>query len=225
MVGIINHWDILAHPVATIRCFGWGIFFMAIGPWQSKSFLSLLEESGHFGAAGSKFPTILERCIGLELRAKRIYTALANAFADENLVTLFFAGLVKQEQYHADLLELCRAIAVRGQWKARLFSPWDDYLPRLEQQMDAAEADVAKIDSLEAALRLVVQLESSEINQVFYAALAATDSAFVKRLRPFQEAMEAHMAYLAERLPELSPNMLPACRAMGASFRGLRRQA
>ena len=218
MVGVINHWDILAHPVVTIRCFGWGVFFRAIGPWQSKPFLSLLRDAGHFGIAAAQMPTILERCVGLELRAKRIYQALAKAFADEGLIGPFFAGLVEQEQYHADLLELCRALAIRGGWKARLFNPWDDYLPRLEQQMDAAEAAVSAIDSVETALQLVVQLESAEINQVFQAALAATDSAFVKALRPFREAMHAHMAYLAERLPELSPNMLPACREMRAKF-------
>ena len=220
MVGVINHWDILAHPVVTIRCFGWGVFFRAIGPWQSKPFLSLLRDAGRFGAAVSKLPTILERCVGLELRAKRIYKALAKAFADEGLVGPFFAGLVEQEQYHVDLLELCRAAAIRGGWKAHLFNPWDDYLPRLEQQMDAAEAAVSQIDSVEAALQLVVQIESSEINQVFHAALAATDSAFVKRLRPFREAMEAHMAYLVERLPELSPNMLLACRELRAKSSG-----
>ena len=50
------------------------------------------------------------------------------------------------------------------------------------------------------------------------------DSAFVKKLRPFQETMEAHMAYIAERLPELSPDMLLACRDLRAKFPGLRRQ-
>ena len=224
MVGVINHWDILAHPVITVRCFGWGVFFSAIGPWRSKPFLSLLRDCGHFGTAVSKLPAILDRCIGLELRAKRIYNALAKAFADEGLVGPFFAGLAEQEQYHADLLEVCRAAASRSGWKAQLFNPWDDYLPRLEQQMDATEAAVLEIDSLEAALQLVVKIEASEVNQVFRAALAATDSAFVKKLRPFREAMEAHMAYLVERLPELSPNMLPACRELRAKFPRLRRQ-
>jgi hypothetical protein len=151
--------------------------------------------------------------------------ALATAFSDQGLVGPFFAGLVEQEQYHADLLEVCRAAAIRGGWKAHLFNPWDDYLPRLEQQMDATEADTAKIDSVDAALRLVMQLESAEINQVFYAALAATDSAFVKKLRPFQQAMEAHMAYLVERLPQLSPKMMLACRELRAKFPGVRRQS
>jgi len=91
-------------------------------------------------------------------------------------------------------------------------------LPRLEQQMDATEAAVSEMDSVEAALQLVVQIESSEINQIFRAALAASDSTFVKKLRPFQEAMEAHMTYLVERIPELSPNMLLACRELRARF-------
>ena len=137
MVGVITHWDIAAHPFATIRCFGWGVFFRAVGPWRSKPFLSLLRDAGYFGAAASKVPAILDRCIGLELRAKRIYAALAKAFADEGLLGAFFAGLADQEQHHADLLEICRAAAIRGGWKTHLFNPWDDYLPRLEQQMDA----------------------------------------------------------------------------------------
>ena len=106
MVGVITRSDILAHPLATIRSFGWGVFFRAIAPWQSKSFLSLLQDSGHLATAASKLPAILERCVGLELRAKRIYKALASTFADEGLVGPFFAGLAEQEQYHADLLEL-----------------------------------------------------------------------------------------------------------------------
>ena len=97
-------------------------------------------------AAASKVPTILERCIDLELRAKQIYRALAKAFGDQGLVGPFFAGLVEQEQCHADLLELARAAAIRSGWKANLFNPWEDYLPRLEQQMDAAEAAVPAID-------------------------------------------------------------------------------
>ena len=96
--------------------------------------------------------------------------ALARAFADEGLIGPFFAGLAEQEQYHADLLEVCRAAAARKGWKSQLFNPWNDYLPRLEQQMDAAYADVWKIDSVEAALQLVVEMSRRQINQVFRAA-------------------------------------------------------
>ncbi len=222
MVGVIKGWDILAHPVATIRCFGWQVFFKAVAPWQGKTFLSLLQSAAFPRAATSNVPTILERCIGLELRAKRIYTALAKALDDQGLVGPFFAGLAEQEQYHADLLDLCRAAAIRRGWKANRFNPWQDYLPRLEQQMDAAEAAVREIDTVDAALQLVIQIESSEINQVFRAALAATDAAFVKRLKPFQKTMEAHMSYIVERLPQLSPKLTLTTRELRARFPAVR---
>ena len=202
MVGVITSWDIFAHPISTIRCFGWGVFFRAVAPWHEKPFLSLLQDAGYFGAAGSKVPTILERCIVLEQRAKRIYQILATAFTVQRQ---FFAGLALQEQHHADLLKVCQAASIRTGWKMNIFNPWQDYLPRLEEQMDHAEAAFGQIDSIEAALQLVIQIESSEINEVFSAALAATDAEFVKRLKPFREAMEAHMAYITDWLPELSP--------------------
>jgi hypothetical protein len=218
MVGVITSWDILAHPISTIRCFGWQVFFKAVAPWQGRTFLSVVRDAGFLTPSGSSVPTILEWCIALELRAKRIYRALAKAFDDQGLVGPFFAGLVEQEQYHADLLEIVRAAAIRGGWKANLFNPWEAYLPRLEQQMADTEAAIYRIDSVDAALQLVVQIESSEINEVFPAAVAATDAAFVKRLRPFQEAMEAHLSYLVERLPELSPKLMLATRELRARF-------
>jgi hypothetical protein len=218
MVGVITGWDVLAHPVVTIRCFGWQVFFKAVVPWQGMTFLSLLQSSAFPRAATSNVPTILERCIGLELRAKRIYTALAKALDDQGLVGPFFAGLAEQEQYHVDLLELARTAAIRSGWKANLFNPWEDYLPRLERQMDAAETAVSGIDSVNAALQLVIQIESSEINRVFRAALAATDAAFVKKLKPFQRTMEAHMSYIVERLPQLSPKLMLTTRELRAEF-------
>jgi hypothetical protein len=222
MVGVITSWDVFAHPLSTVRCFGWQVFFRAIAPWQGKTFLGLLQEAGCFRTTASQVSTLLERCIALEQRAKRIYTALGKALADQGLVGPFFSGLAVQEQYHADLLGVCRAAALRNGWKANLFNPWQEYLPRLEQQMDAAEAAVYEIDSVEAALLLVIQIEASEVNQVFHAALAATDAAFVKRLRPFREAMESHMSYIAERIPELSPQLTMACRELRVRFARVR---
>jgi len=173
MVGVITGWDIMAHPISTIRCFGWGVFFRAVVPWNHNPFLSVLRDAGFLGTATSDVSNILERCIALELRAKLIYKALGNAFSDLGLVGPFFTGLAEQEQHHVDLLEVCRSAALRSGWRANLFNPWKEYLPRLEKQMDDAEAAVYSIDSVEAALQLVIQIESSEINEVFHAALAA----------------------------------------------------
>jgi hypothetical protein len=218
MVGVITSFDVLAHPIITIQCFGWAVFFKAAIPWHDTPFLSLVRDAGFLAASPTSVPTILERCIALELRAMRVYRILARALDDRGLLGPFFAGLVEQEQYHADLLEIARAAAIRKRWQAKMFNPWQDYLPRLERQMDAAEAAVCDIDSIDAALSMVIDLESSEINQVFNAAIAATDAAFVKKLKPFQKAMEAHMSYIAERLPQLSPNLESACKEMWSKF-------
>jgi hypothetical protein len=218
MVGVITSLDIFAHPIATIRSFGWGVFFKAVAPWNEKTFLSLLQDAGCLGGASSKVPTLLERCIALERRTKQIYENLAAALGGQGYVVQLFANLAEQEQYHAELLEVCRAASLRSNWKANLFSPWQDYLPRLEQQMDAAEAAVPQIDSIDAALQLMIQIESSEIDEVCAAALAASDAAFVKRLKPFREAMEVHVAYISEWLPKLSPQLMFACRELQAKF-------
>ncbi len=218
MVGVITTRDILAHPLSIIQSFGWLIFFRAVAPWQGRSFLQLLQESGCFRPSPSSLTSIFQRCIDLELRAQRIYRVLARALEDEGVVSLFFANLAEQEQHHADLLQLVQAAAARNGWKARLFDPWHDYLPRLEQQMEASEAAVYRIDSVEAALRLVVEIESSEINQVFDALITATDAACVRRLSVFRESMEAHIGYIVDRLPVLAPELLGVSRQLRAKF-------
>ena len=215
MVGVITRWDILAHPAVTIQCFGWRLFFRAMVAGNDRTFLSLLQEAA---SPTTEVPDLLGRCIDLELRARRIYKALARALEDQGLVGPFFEVLARQERLHADLLGVCRSVALRGAWKANLFNPWKDYLPRLELQMEETEAKLYEVNSVDAALRLVLRIEGSEINQVFHAALAATDAAFVRRLRPFRDAMETHMGYILDRLPELAPHLVDEARALRAKF-------
>jgi rubrerythrin len=215
MVGVIRTWDILEHPVATIRSFGWRVFFRALFAGQGKTFLSLAFEGC---VPTTRMPSLLERCISLELRAERIYIALSRALAEQEAVGVFFDALAEQERDHADLLRLCKAAAVRGRWRANLFNPWQEYLPRLEQQMDETDATVRSIDSVEAALRVVIEIESSEINRVFDAALAATDAAFVRKLEPFRKAMQWHLTFLVDRLGDLAPQLMAETRELRARF-------
>ena len=39
----------------------------------------------------------------------------------------------------------------------------------------------------------MLKIETSEVNRVFLAAMSASNSAFVKKLRPFQTAVETHV--------------------------------
>jgi len=169
MVGEIRNWDILTHPIATICCFGWRIFFKAAFSWQAKTFLSLLQENGFFEAAGSTVPEVFRRCIGIELQAKRVYAALARMFAETESTRQFFEVLAQQEQAHADLLEICRAAASRGGWRAEHLSSWQGLLPRLEQQMQVIEDSLTSIGSSEDALRLVIQIGRPKSINCFWA--------------------------------------------------------
>ena len=53
---------------------------------------------------------------------------------------------------------------------------------------------------------------------MFEAAVAATGRDFVKRLRPFRQAMELHIAHILWRLPELAPSLMAATRELRARF-------
>ncbi len=74
MIGVIRGRDILAHPLVTIRCFGWRTFFQALFAGQGRTFLSLLQQARHAEESASKLSALVDQCIDLELRAKRVYT-------------------------------------------------------------------------------------------------------------------------------------------------------
>ena len=214
MVGAIRKRDILAHPVVTIRCFGWPVFLKTVIAGRRQTFLTLLAETKAFGPLTGEVPNLLEKCVCLELQAKRIYEALAERFSDRASVREFFETLAAQEREHSEMLELCGEIAGHGGWQEKLFAPWRDAVPGLEQQMDSVEASLVDLDSVGEALRLVLQVESSEINQVFESVVAATNSEFVRHLEPFQVAGVKHISYIQDRIPKLESGLAPECRAL-----------
>ncbi|MGW8257377.1 MAG: hypothetical protein ACWGMZ_07835, partial [Thermoguttaceae bacterium] len=87
---------------------------------------------------------------------------------------------------------------------------WHDSLGELENEMATAEAAVYNITSVDEALQLVLQLETSEINPIFDSILRAADSVFVNKSRKFRRAIEEHIVYIGERMPQLCPAMTSA---------------
>jgi hypothetical protein len=218
MIGVITTRDILVHPIITIRCFGWQVFFRALFVGHKQTFLSLLPQVGTAKETASRLSTLIDRCVDLELRAKGIYVAFARTFADRPEAGRFFDALAQQEQSHADLLMLCKAAARQAGWMAECHNPWEDYLPCLEQQMQDVETALRDVGSLEDALRLVVQIESGEVNRVFQGVLATSAPTLAKKLTAFREAMESHIDYIVVRLPELAPRFTLATRELRALF-------
>jgi hypothetical protein len=208
MIGTICTWDVLLHPLVTIQCFGWRIYLRALTR-PKRTFLSLLSDNAFFGTAASEESGIVKECIKLELRAKQLYLSLARATTASRSLALFFTSLAQQEQDHADLLEICAAASGATGWRLHDLVAWHDNLIRLDQEMCAAESRASSISDVNNMMRLVVQIESSEVNHVFLEVMAGSKSGFVKKLRPFRCAIELHLSYIATRISELAPDLWP----------------
>jgi hypothetical protein len=218
MVGVICRADILAHPFVTIHCFGWRIFFRALSANHDQTFLSLLTDTESLQPPPVKVPELVERCIKLELQAKQIYERLAAWFLGREAVNNFFETLARQEESHAQLLELCRVIGNRTIWKEECFAPCRESIPPLERQMRNIESSLESIEDVADALRLVIEIESSEVNQVFGSVVAASGSNFVRKLLAFQNAAEDHIAYICDEIPKLEPDLAEECRELRDRF-------
>ena len=216
MVGVIRKRDIIAHPIVTVRCFGWPVLLRTLLASRQRTFLSLLCESGALTPPAFEVPEVIGDCIVLEQRAQRIYEQLAERFADRKPVRRFFATLAEQESSHAELLELCRAIASREGWMEEYFAPWRAAIPRLQREMGEAESSVETLSALTDALRFVIRVESSEINDVFESVVVATDSDFVRQLEAFQAAESTHMTFIADQITELDPELAEECQGLRA---------
>jgi hypothetical protein len=214
MVGAIRKRNILAHPIVTIRCFGWMVFARALLAPRGTTFLSLLSPVEPVKPAKKPWREPIERCSNLELRAKRIFQDLADRFREYAEAFEFFTALANQEQEHYDLLQLCSIAMHRGHWKSELFAQWQKSLSGLESHMHAAERTAQLLTTLPEALELVLALECSEINFVFRGVVLSSESPFVCRLRAFNAAGEDHLTYIARCLPQLEPSLEEACRPL-----------
>jgi hypothetical protein len=212
MIGIICTNDILLHPFVTIQTFGWRVFFRAVFQNQGDTFLSLLHRDGFFAATTAKEPELIERCVWLELQGATIYRSLAKRFMASRRLSAFLNELADEEQEHADLLRVCKALACKGRFVSDRFSPWHDYIPLLEQQMQQAVASLDSIKSIDDVVQLILKIEGSEINQVFMGVIEATDSPFVKKLGPFRRAVRRHIEYICTTISSLTPTAASACR-------------
>ncbi len=214
MDGAICTRDILFHPFATVRAFGWRVFVRAVFQGQGDTFLSLLQKEGVFTATTAQEPELIERCVRLELQAEAIYRSLGERFSALSPLREFLLELAEEEQEHADLLRVCKVFAGQGRFVPDRFRPWRDRVPLLEQQMQQAVAALDHIESIDDVVQLILQVEMSEINQVFLGIVKATDSPFVRKLGPFRRAVKEHVAFICKRIARLTPSAALACREL-----------
>jgi rubrerythrin len=211
MVGAIRRLEILSHPLVTIECFGWAVFFRAVFSGRDQTFVSLLNQVGAFRQSRVPVPEFIGRCIALERRAMQIYRSLAFRYARAELAREFFYHLAEQEDTHAELLELCQAAASRGRWKEQGVEAWRQAVPGTERLLGEAEAMLDCHDSLPEFLRLVIRMESSQINGLFAEIVRATDPRLAKVFGAFRNAVRDHLGYIQERIPVLEPDLKSEC--------------
>ena len=217
MVGAIRRLDIVAHPFVTVHCFGWKVFFRALIAGEEQTFLSLLTQTGTLRPSTLQPFELIDRCIKLELQAKRIYEWLAGRFLGYRSTSEFFDNLARQEERHAELLKLCKETARQSGWEEDRLAPWRDAISRLEQKMTEAEASLQSLENMLEALKLVIQIERSEINQLFTSVVAASGAEFVRKLRPFQTAATEHISYICSEIPKLQASLADQCRQLQGS--------
>ncbi len=219
MVGAIVKRDVVAHPIVTIRCFGWRVFIRALLAGGNTTFLSLLTDSETLRPAGGGVPEFVGRCVELELKASRIYKSLARRFADQAPVREFFNALTRQENAHAELLELAETAAGQERWDESKAAPWRSVIPRLEVHMEGAVSVLDEIHSVKQALQHVIEIESSEINDVFNGVIAASDSCFVRRIRTFHQTEVQHLQFICRSIERIEPDLVPACQVLSDRVR------
>jgi hypothetical protein len=111
-------------------------------------------------------------------------------------------------------------LAGRDGWLEEHFAPWRAVVPQLERKMDELEDSISGRESLADALRLVIQIENSEIDHVFKGVVTATDSKFVRALGVFRAAGTEHIAFICDRISKLEPDLADECRKLRASHTG-----
>lgn len=214
MLGAIRKRDVIAHPVVTIRSFGWRVFLKALVAGRNQTFLSLLVETRVLAEATINVPELIGRCAELERSAERIYQKLAERCADQPDAKKFLLTLSHQERGHAELLEVCRAALRRGKFDDRLFAPWNDAVLRLQRELTRAEAAVDQVKTPVEALRRVLEIESSEINHIFLAVVDASDTEFIRRLKIFRKTGQKHIRFIADSVSRIEPSLAEECRQL-----------
>jgi rubrerythrin len=214
MLGAIRKRDILFRPTMAIRCFGWRVFLRTLVAGRRETFLSILVQQRAFHPEGTSAWEIVRRCVRLERHAKEIYQSLAKRFNADSLIQGFFATLARQEAEHEELLEMCRVAAMRSGWDGSCLAPLCESVPLVERQMKEADAKVRAVRVLADALWLTVEIESSEINRLFQAVVAATDSEFVREFKLLRSTVRAHLSYIQGITTTLEPTLRPACERM-----------
>jgi len=217
MKGVICRRHVIAHPLTTIQSFGWTVFFRALTAGPDRTFLSIVAPTLFEEPPPPAVSSLIERCVGLEVRAAAIYRRLAGKHGDTPPLASFFETLARHEQGHAELLELCRGLAGESSWEEKDLERWLSVLPRLEDRMTEVEKNLEDLVETSDVLNLVIDIEGSEINQLFHGVVSATKNDFVQTFDAFRNAEKEHLDFICSEIPRLEVDLAGACADLRAA--------
>jgi hypothetical protein len=211
MKGVICKRHVLSHPLTIIQSFGWQVFLRALTAGRDQTFLSIVTPALMCSSAPAGVAAFIERCVALEVRAAEVYAQLSQRYGALPPVSRFFTTLSGHEQGHAELLEFCRGLASESCWLEENVAEWRGAVPRLEDKMTEVESGLDQLTDPEEALRLVIEIEGSEINNLFNGVVSATDNEFVRNFQAFQNAEKEHLDFICDEIPKLEIDLADAC--------------
>lgn len=217
MKGVICRRHVIAHPLTTIQSFGWSVFFRALTAGPDRTFLSIVAPTLFEEPPPPAVSSLIERCVALEVRAAAIYRRLAQKHAGTPPLARFFDTLARHEQDHAELLELCRGLSGESGWEEKDLERWLGVLPKLEARMTEVERGLEDLEETSDVLNLVIDIEGSEINQLFHGVVNATKSDFVRTFEAFRTAEKEHLDFICSEIPRLEVDLAGACADLRAS--------
>jgi rubrerythrin len=200
MASVVSREYCLAHPVEISQLYGLNVFF---GTLLNKRRTVLERVSATFAENRLAMPGPLGESYRLsalfELRAARIYRAMAERFAAVVPAHELFKELQEEEEEHARLMNICL-------YTVRL-TPDTQYVPSVRdpeirsvmKQMRAVERRVPAM-TLEEALRVSVELELGEVNMVFGKLLKQVAEPEIGLLRQMMRHAESHQESVPRRI-------------------------
>jgi hypothetical protein len=214
MRGAIRRRDIAGHPVLTYRSFGGKVLARALLTGADRTFLSIVREVSLLEDRRVYVPEVVERCIELKLAARDLYASLARKFPSRSPANSCFERLATHKSNHAELLELCREVAARGRWDARQLQPVTGSVQNLERLLEAADREAQTCQDVEAAFRIAIAMESSEVSVAFRTVIESCDVEFVRRLKPFHDAYAWYLDFLCRQGAKLAPSLASELRRL-----------
>lgn len=203
MVSVVSRDYCLSHPIETSQLYGLDVFVSALLNTKRTVLEQIASSFSEHrlampGPLGESY-RLSELC---ELRAARIYQAMAERFRSVVPAQRLFRDLEREEEEHARLMHICLYTVRMG--------PAVDYVPSVrDAEVRAAMKELRAVQhrvpsmTLDEALRVSEELERGEANLIFGKLLKQVAAPEVDLLKRLMRHAENHQESVPRRIAQL----------------------